>query len=177
MRNFLMNILLYLQTWASAQPSVNGIKWWWNVGKDKKQAILMAINRAPNITYPFEEIDHTNGKKLRWEAAYNEASYKADKFYGNENYAYSTKVFWWREFWHFLGGFVVTSLPSITLKVGLSMAGLSTAWLWFIPVAVLGIFLYKELRYDAQEFGKIIPKNFIDAGSWAFGALLWTLML
>jgi len=116
------------------------IKTEWSAGNYSKAASLL-LNGLPNMTYP---------------GVYDET----------QDHNPLSPIFWWRELFHFAGGFII----------GLSL-------LWMCPVlsvlCVAGPAFYKEFFMDAKEQpeGKWDFKNVVDASAWTLGCLVLNLLV
>lgn len=189
-----------LKNWLESQPRWVMFKAFWKAAPNKSEkvkALVFLSNGLANMTFPFKVRHHKTGVLLRWEAAYDEISNEAEKVYpeGKDSFKIP-QVFWWRQFWHLLGGFIVglSNLASIALFWSILL--LTLPWLPFgFPVAVLlvqiciwGIILFPFLvvltigaLIGYKEFTSDLSrnkwKNYIDTAFWMIGASIWILIL
>ena len=158
-----MSVFSSIDEFLSQNKSWRWAKDFWKNRGWKPTAIFL-INRAPNITFPFEfkkietvvvnessmEVDQatvkevTNNKNksekvtiLRWEKAYDATVKDCQERLGNlgeQNPIGCWKVVWWRELFHVLGGAIVSFIPTLALYLPLSYF-LNDPW-WLLVWAV-----------------------------------------
>lgn len=130
----------------------NSVRWgWvkseWDAGNYLKSIVVFG-DSLPNLTYP--------GGPGEMDRLFDQ--YKFWKFTGP-----MAGVTWWRELWHFIGGFSVT-LPFFYFQ----------SFCFWMPLIIMTWHSVIEFLWDAKRAPDL--KNFIDVWFWVLGSASVTVL-